>query len=238
MLVLSDLGLTADDPRIKGTCDLFFAQRFQPDGGFGMKAGHFCGTGNAARMFVRFGYADDPRIKRAFNWLVEKQKSDDGWHCFPSRYSTLDCWEALSAYGALPREKWTRSIKNSAERGAEYYLKHKLWRQGGRRYEPWFRFHYPWHYYYDILVGLDILTSLGYEEDHRLKTAVKLLREKRRPDGKWIMDAVHPDIASDDPYQEPDAKLLIIEKPGEPSKWITLLALSVLKRVEGGLPSN
>lgn len=241
LLVLSDLGVTAADPRVKKTCELFFDQRYRADGGFGGKSkegvsrSHFCGTGNAARMFVRFGYSEDNRVKTAFDWLVEHQRADDGWHCFPGRYSTLDCWEALAAYATLPREKWTRSIKRSAERGAEFYLSHELWREGRKRYEPWFRFHYPWHYYYDILLGLDILTSLGYEDDPRLKTALNLLREKRRPDGRWVMDAVHPDIDPGATYQEPGAKPLIIEKLGEPSKMMTLIALRVLKRVEGGL---
>ncbi len=242
LLVLSDLGVTATDPRVREACDLFFDQRYRADGGFGgkksggrMSNSHFCGTGNAARMFVRFGYFDDNRVKTAFDWLVKKQRDDDGWNCFPGRYSTLDCWEALAAYATLPKEKWTRYIKRSAENGAEYYLSHELWREGRKRYEPWFRFHYPWHYYYDLLLGLDILTSLGYADDPRLKGALNLLREKRRPDGKWVMDAVHPDIDPGATYQEPDAKPLVIEKPGEPSKMLTLIALRVLKRVEGEL---
>ncbi len=235
LLVLSDLGVTAADPGVKRACELFFAQRYKPDGGFGGKTSHFCGTGNAARMLVRFGYSDDDRVKTAFEWLVKNQRDDDGWNCFPGRYSTLDCWEALAAYATLPREKWTRSVKRSVERGAEFYLSHELWREARKRYEPWFRFHYPWHYYYDLLLGLDILTSLGYADDRRLEVALNLLREKRRPDGKWIMDAVHPDIAPSATYQEPDAKPLVIEKPGEPSKMLTLLALRVLKRIEGEL---
>ncbi len=235
LLVLSDLGVTAADPRIRKTVDLSFAQRYKRDGGFGHTSSHFCGTGNTARMFVRFGYAEDERIRRAFDWLVRKQRADGGWNCWPTRYGTLDSWEALAAYAALPRQKWTRSIKYSAERGAEFYLAHELWRQGWKRYEPWFRFHYPWHYYYDLLVGLDVLTALGYADDRRMKTALDLLREKRRPDGKWILDALHPDLPLESTYQEPDAKPQVIEKAGEPSKWITFLALRVLKRVEGEL---
>ena len=234
--VLSDLGVTAANPGVKKACELFFAKRSKPDGGFGGgETSHFCGTGNAARMLVRFGYADDARVKSAYDWLVEKQRKDDGWNCFPGRYSTLDCWEALAAYAALPREMWTRDIRRSVERGAEFYLSHELWRQGRKRYEPWFRFHYPWHYYYDLLVGLDTLTALGYADDPRLKTALKILREKRRPDGRWLIDAVHPDIPLEANYAEPGAKPLIIEEPGEPSKMLTFLALRVLKRVEGGL---
>src|SRR5712692_354613 len=168
--VLSDLGVTAANPEVRKACELFFAQRSKPDGGFGGgEMSHFCGTGNAARMLVRFGYVDDARVRSAFDWLVKKQRKDDGWNCFPGRYSTLDCWEALAAYANLPSQKWTKQIKRSAERGAEFYLSHELWRQGRKRYEPWFRFHYPWHYYYDLLVSLDTLTALGYADDRCLR---------------------------------------------------------------------
>ena len=78
-------------------------------------------------------------------------KSDSG---------TLDCWEGLVAYITLPRQRWTRSIKRSAERGAKFYLYRRLFEER-RKYEPWFRFHYPNHYYYDLLVGLHIITALG-----------------------------------------------------------------------------
>ena len=71
-------------------------------------------------------------------------------------------------------------MRRSVERGAEFYLRKGLLRQGRRRYVPWFRFHYPVHYYYDALVGLDVITKLGYGEDARLDPALSLMIEKRR----------------------------------------------------------
>ncbi len=175
---------------------------------------------------------------------MRDQKEDGGWHCFGYRYGTLDCWEGLSAFAAFPRRKWSRSVKRSVERGCEFYLNRRLFRQGKKKYEPWFRFHYPVHYYYDVLVGLDVLTSLGYEEDKRLLPALELLRNKRRGDGSWNLDRVHPDIAPGDPYKmvppfEPQIPIpFTLERAGKRSKWITLTALRVLKRVDGSLPPN
>ncbi len=119
-------------------------------------------------MLTRFGYADDPRVKRIFRWLVNDQKEDGGWHCFKSETGTLDCWEALAALSALPKSKRTRSINASIEKGVEFYLERALHKEG-KKYEPWYRFHYPIHYYYDILVGLNVLTSLGFAADSRLE---------------------------------------------------------------------
>ena len=57
------------------------------------------------------------------------------------------------------------------ERAAEFYLDRELHRQGAR-YDPWYRFHDPVHYYYDLLVGLDLLTALGFGSDPRLRYAL------------------------------------------------------------------
>ena len=135
-------------------------------------------------MLTRFGYDDDFRVRKLFDRLVEDQKDDGGWHCFESTRGTLDCWEGLAAFAALPRSKRTRGIKNSIERGAEFYLARNLFREG--RYPPWFRLHYPNHYYYDILVGLDVITKLGYGGDRRLSVFSQDL-EGEEPVG-WKVD--------------------------------------------------
>ncbi|MFI5420004.1 MAG: hypothetical protein ACHQ1H_03465 [Nitrososphaerales archaeon] len=88
-------------------------------------------------------------------------------------------------------------------------------------------------------MGLDVLTSLGYSNDKRLKFALNVLKEKRRPNGTWILDSVPPDVAPGDPYQsgppyEPFPPIRFgLEDVGRPSKMITLRALRVLQRVDG-----
>src|SRR2546425_899567 len=183
----------------------------------------------------------DPAVEEARaaiplrGWAAEILRTQKpGGHCFDSEKGTLDCWEALAAFGALGRERLTRSMKRSVERGSEFYLERKLHKEGSRKYAPWFRFHYPTHYYYDILVGLDVLTALGYGDDRRLEYGLKVLREKRQPDGRWHLDAVHPDLGPGAKYRvTPPVTPFALEEAGRASKWITLTALRVLKRVEG-----
>jgi len=245
LLVLSDLGLTKEDSRIDKASQLWLKRNATKDGGFswnGKAGGHLCITGNAARAMVKFGYVDHPKVKRAFEWLVKNQAEQGGWSCWnfgkpPYRKRSLDSWEPLSAFAVYPRQKWTRSMKLACERGAEFFLERELHRQGAR-WEPWYRFHYPVHYYYDILVGLDFMAALGYSGDKRLRYAVSLLKEKRRRDGRWNLDANRPeDSAALTAFrnQHPKSKDMtpfVLERPGQPSKMITLTAMKVLARLD------
>src|SRR3970282_1963084 len=73
----------------------------------------------------------------------------------------------MAAFGALPPRARSASVLRAIERGAEFYLERGLLREGRKPYAPWLRLHYPVHYYYDLLVGLDFLTALGYGDDRR-----------------------------------------------------------------------
>ncbi|HZY91708.1 MAG TPA: hypothetical protein VFG07_02900 [Thermoplasmata archaeon] len=238
LLVLSDLGLTNRVPAISRSAELWMERFKSGSGALGASTGktpHHCVAGNQARALLRFGYVDHPAVRRTLEWLVESAHPKGGWACWGSG-RTLDCWEGLSAFAAFPRTKWTRAMAACVEKGAEFYLERELWRQGDR-YAPWFRFHYPVHYYYDLLVGLDVLTALGYSDDRRLRLALNHLRKKRRPDGRWNLDGVHPDVEGGlrswikaHPSQAPTPSAL--EVPGQPSKMITFLAERVLQRVD------
>ncbi|MGI0080170.1 MAG: hypothetical protein ACRECH_11150, partial [Nitrososphaerales archaeon] len=224
-------------------CQIWMKRFATEDGGFSAfskKEGHLCITGNMARALVKFGYVDHPKVRRAFRWFVEKQSDrGGGWSCWNfgghRGGRNLDSWEPLSAFAVYPRQKWTRSMKLAVERGSEFYLDRELHKQGAR-YEPWNRFHYPIHYYYDLLVGLDFITALGYSNDKRLGYAVSLLREKRRSDGRWNLDAESPDPKSatakwDKDHPDGASIHFALEKPGKPSKMITLNALKILGRI-------
>jgi hypothetical protein len=235
-LVLADLGLTSKDKRVKKIADLFFDYKLRLGSSFNFFTEEACIVGNTARMLTRFGYSDDYRVKKLYDRLLEDQREDGGWNCFRPDCGTLDNWEPLAAYAALPKQKRTRKIEQSIAKGAEFYLERKLFEEGKRKYAPWFRFHYPIHYYYDILIGLDLLTNLGYEDDKRLGPALKVLKEKRQSDGTWLLDRVHPDlgpgVVESDFAIDKSVKPFALEEAGKPSKWITLTALRVLKRVE------
>jgi hypothetical protein len=239
LLVLSDLGVDRSVPEVRESCELWMKRSRGRDGGFSISpraASHHCYVGNMARALVRFGYADDPRVRAALDWLVRTASPLGGWSCFGSGRN-LDSWEGLSAFAAYPRAKWTATMQACVEKAAEFYLDRELHRQGSP-YAPWMRFHYPVHYYYDLLVGLDLLTSLGYADDPRLRFALSVLDSKRRRDGRWNLDALHPDVEGslakwleEHPSRRPIP--FGLEPVGRPSKLITLTAEKVRARVDG-----
>lgn len=137
------------------------------------------------------GFAEDRRVRKLFAWLLEDQREDGGWNCSQGTPGTLDVWEPLAAFAALPRTARSAEMERSIARGAEFYLKRGLLREG-RPYSPWTRTHYPNYYFYDFLVGLEVLTRLGYGGDRRLKPALSILKKTRRGDGRWLLGRSHP----------------------------------------------
>ncbi len=243
LLALADLGVTRTIPEIATSCEYWMGNSPLEGGGvggLGKGKGHHCYTANMARALIRMGYDEDPRIRRTMEWLVHTAHPKGGWSCRyakngPAGSRTLDAWEGLAAFAEYPRSRWTASMRECVSRSAEYFLERELHRQG-ERYEPWYRFHWPNHYYYDVLVGLDCLTALGYGRDPRLGFALDLLRRKRRADGTWAHDADQTDPDADgarwyaeNPGRRPTP--LRFERPGHPSKMVTLRALQVLSRV-------
>lgn len=232
-LVLADLGLDSSDPRIKKIAELIFRYKLSLSSPVNFFYEEVCRAGNTARMLTRFGYGEDYRVQKLYDWLVEDQREDGGWSCSHGTPGTLDAWEALAAFACVPKSKRSRKMIQAIEKGAEFYLDRKMFKEG-KRYEPWFRFHYPNHYFYDVLLGLGVITQLGFAYDRRLRPGLEIVRRKRLNDGTWLMDKSHPDIEPGMELNPPIEKIkpLVLEPAGKPSKWITLKSLTVLKRTD------
>jgi len=232
-LVLAELGLDASHPQVRKVADLLFEYKLRTSSPFNFYHEEVCISANCARTLTLFGFGDDPRVRRLYDWLLEDQREDGGWNCSAGTPGTLDAWEALAAFAIIPKRSRSPRMDRAIERGAEFYLKRELFKEG-KRYEPWFRFHFPNHYLYDVLVGLDVITSLGYGGDRRLGPALTILRKKRQKDGTWLLDQQHPDLGPGLKIYSDMSKVrpLVLEPTGKPSKWITLKALTVLKRVD------
>ncbi len=237
LVVLADLGLSSKDPRVDKSVDHFLEHH----------------KGNMVRALAKMGYAEDHRVLSAMDWLLSKQLPDGGWNCSPAgkHGSFMSVVQPLWALSEMMAHDAREGWEASARRGAEFLLKHRVYRSDKDDSVvllDFLRLHYPLHYCYDFLHGLRVLTELGIKNDPRMNDAVSLLMEKRSPEGKWILDGVyrgwrHPyAMHGEETVSRPEERELItqgwgserslqLEEAGKPSKWITLQALLVLKRL-------
>lgn len=226
---LRDMGIDLTSEWAKKTTKLIGENSKWEEGGQRFWDGETeeCINGRAVSSGVYFGADVSGIVQR----LLGEVQSDGGWNCDRHRgsvkssfHSTINVLEALLAYeqahGASPE------LAKSRESGEEYLLKRNLFRRLSTN-EPakqnFLEFVYPWRYSYTILRGLEYFRSLsiytGTAPDSRLSEAIEILKSKRTKDGKWLLERDF----------QGRRWLEVNQGVGEPSAWITLRALRVLK---------
>jgi hypothetical protein len=233
MLLLRDFGLPPSNPRARKACTPLLEQGIQRDGGinYGMWAkwlrrGETCVTGMVLSILSYFQY-DDARLDTLAKHLLDEQMPDGGWNCrryagatHSSVHTTISVLEGLHLYQTY-RPRKARAIRIAQERGREFLLIHRLFRshRTGIVIKPIFlRFSFPPRWHYDVLRALDYFQAVQAPRDSRLEDAIGIVRQARRPDGRWPLQNVYRGKT----YFE-------LERLGGPSRWNTLRALRVLK---------
>ena len=179
-----------------------------------------CINGRTIESGAYLGVDVAPVVER----IIEEQLEDGGWNCDAeigsvrsSFDTTINVLEGLIEYEAA---NGSSEVTGARRRGEEYLLERKLFRRRstGEVVDPaYLEFAFPYYWHYDVLRALDYFQRAGADRDPRLEEAVELVRSKRQPDGRWLLDHIHPGRVFFD-----------IETVGEPSRWNTLRALRVL----------
>jgi hypothetical protein len=185
-----------------------------------------CINGGTLALGAYFGHPTRSLAQR----LLSEQLDDGGWNCeapkstCSSFHTTICVLEGLLEYeravGSSPE------IAAARQRGDEYLLKRGLFRRltTGEVVSPSFlEFAFPPRYCYDVLRALDYFRSAGLEPERRMDEAVKVLKRKRKEDGRWLLDDTHQEALA----------LEFAEKVGEASRWNTLRARRVLQWYDG-----
>jgi hypothetical protein len=106
--------------------------------------------------------------------------------------------------------------------GEEYLLERALFRRKstGEVVKPaYLDFAFPYYWHYDVLRALDYFRQSGAGPDPRMAEAVEVVRSKQQPNGRWLLDRIHPGGVHFD----------LEDGVGTPSRWNTLRALRVLE---------
>lgn len=248
LIILAELAADPKDKRIKNACEFILKHSQDPaSGGFsydysartgtGLPSAVIpCLTGNMVYSLIKLGYLEDERVQRAIEWITAWQRADDAEgkgpsggiydrykNCFGSHTCHMGAAKALKALAAIPPEKRSKEVEEKLGQLGEYFLKHHLFKKSHSLEEVsrpgWLKLGFPLMYQTDILELLGIFADLGIK-DKRLMPAVDILRGKQGEDGKWKLESTSN-----------GKTIAAIEKKGEPSKWITLRALRVLKKI-------
>ena len=148
--------------------------------------------GNALAACSRLGLAEDPRVVKLAESLVEWQWPDGGWNCDrrpEADHSSVN--ESLSTLWGLveyQRATGNRGFLEPIERASEFFLQHHLFRSDhtGEIINPsMVKLHYPLYWHCDILRELTILSRAGKLDDSRTKEALDIVEKRRAPDGLW-----------------------------------------------------
>ncbi|GEM_PF-5763878 len=218
-----------------------------------------CKTGAMTKILIHFRGPDDSNTIRALDWILRFQRKDGGWLHSPfhtlkdtlnalifkntrmsNKYdfddsimssfaATLECLHALSM---IPEHRRTPSMKHAIMNGADFLLRHRLFRSCSPPYTPLRNtscIHHdvrlmsiPVALQYSITGAVYVLTQLGYADDPRLQEAAEIIYEKQSPDGTWNLEIITPGMM----YGYNNR-----QRYNKKDKWVTLFALISLKNI-------
>jgi hypothetical protein len=186
-----------------------------------------CINGRTIEAGAYFGVDVTPVVER----ILGERLEDGGWNCeaengsarssFDTTINVLDgLLELEQATGGSPE------VTAARRSGEEYLLERGMFRRKstGDVVDPaYLDFAFPYYWRYDVLRALDHFRRAGADPDPRMAEAVEHVRSKRRPDGRWGIDRIHPGRVHFD----------IESGVGAPSRWNTLRAMRVLAWADG-----
>ena len=253
---LSQLGADGADPRVRRGCAYVLENALAPRGGYSANGNNsglvHCLEGNLVAALTAFGYMADQRHRQAVEWLARSVTGEGialaeeveeevrylrSGNCAPgfccSANNRLPCaWGAVKAMlglAAVPEAERTPVIQRAMDAGAQFLLSRDPavadypMGYAEKPSRSWFQFGYPLGYVTDVLQNLEALTALGLGRDPRLSNAVEQVLSKQDSQGRWKME-----------YTYNGKMWADVEHKGQPSKWVTLRALRVLKQVGAG----
>ena len=242
---LAELGLDASVPAVAAAAEMILATQAR-DGGIAalmigekktergkVVAMHFQGWALAA--LCRVGLDGDDRVARGLKFLLQSRQADGGWawrgvRCESSARpsSHLITGMALRAFAASPSHRGSREARRAAELLATRFLQPDRYPD---RKGPifWEQISEP-RFYVDMLDALDTVTAVGLgKENSGVRTAEAYVRGRQSQDGLWYpggppaMDGARSPAAPATGASE--------GKEREAARWLTVRALSVLRRV-------
>jgi hypothetical protein len=182
------------------------------------------------------GFGSDPRLQGALEWQAravlnelpagqryyKSGTSGPGFSCGYNQQQPC-AWgatKALRAFLSVPEDQRAPLLRRAIQAGADFLLSCDLaqadYPYTGKVSPAWFRLVFPFSFWSDVLETAGVLVELGYAD--RIAAALDVIRSKQDAQGRWALE-----------YSFNGKMWVDIEWQGQPSKWVTLRALSVLR---------
>ena len=198
-------------------------------------------------LLIQAGYSNDPRLFKAFRWLLSMRQNDGGWTVplITHKFDRATQYRLTSEY-AKPvqpdRSKpfshnWTGMVLRAFAVHPQYRTSEAALRAANllksRFFQPdyytsyqaasyWLRFEYPF-WWNNLVAALDSLSLIGLpKEDKHIKQALKWLVDHQEGDGLWRVSYVE---AQDKRGETTKARAM---KP-----WISLAICRIFRRLYG-----
>jgi hypothetical protein len=245
VLFLAQLGADGRDQRVRRGVEYAFSHAQAENNAFACNGrpstSIHCLWGNMVRALLDLGFWGDERLERAVNalarsitgegydWYRKGGVQGPGFVC-SANYGLPCGWGAVRALWALnrvPAEGRTSAVKAAIQASVDFLLRYDVARADypyqERVSSSWFKLGYPLGYVTDVLLNLEALAEAGCGGDPRLDEAAELVLSRQDQAGRWKLE-----------YAYTGKMWADIEKKGAPSKWVTLRATRLLKRICGG----
>lgn len=236
LLELRELELPRNHPVARETVRLVL-QETGPDGGVNpsgtIRHSDACINGMCLNYAAWFG-ATDAELAGVIDFLLGQVMPDGGYNCRRNRsgarvssvHTTVCVVEGFTTYLRDASRSGADEVRAARDAAVECLLSRELFRRHGTS-EPidveFTRLHHPARWHFDVLRCLDALRAAGVPADDRMDAALTVLRERRRPDGRWAANRGYP---GETHLRYPAA--------GQPNRWVTLKALRVLRTYPAG----
>lgn len=249
LIFLDQLGADPDNSQVQKAVEYVLRLCPTTGGGFGCSGSHLernpppsavihCLNGNILRAMIDFGQLDRPAVKDAIAWSARTITGEgvDRWYRSGTSGPGFECaandhnpcaWGAVKAMRglvAIPSRRRTRLVRQAIDVGCEFLLSRDPavadYPMGYGNVKPsgsWFKLGFPSGYISDVLEVLEILNESGRGSDPRLDNAKDWLLSLQDGEGRWRNRRAYTGKTT-----------VAFERQGQPSKWVTLRAYSVL----------
>ncbi len=174
-----------------------------------------CLNGSLLWALETLGFGDAVEVRRAWSWLAKTVED----HGLAGTYADGEVcpWAAVKvlwATSAVPERRRTGGVRALSDTAAALLLDDAP--DPATDDSRWFRLTFPLAHSADLLQWLEALIGAGYGDEPRLDAARSWVADKRLRDGIWPLE------------RSPGKRWADFGAVGEPNKWITVRALSVM----------